>query len=78
MNSNRDKYKSLCDLYCKYRQLVQFISEKANEDIANIKVCELDNIVQKVEDFPIPYSFYKKQSIKFVPDFENLVIFYGG
>lgn len=74
---NDIRYKILCKLYNRYKSAISVILSNLNKkSIANAKMNELDSIMCEIEKYPISWSFYKNQSIKFSSDFENLVIFY--
>lgn len=73
---NESNYKILCGLYTRYIVLIKNIVENVLEDpIADKKVNELDHIIREVDKHPIQWSFYDKQSTKFVHDFESIVVF---
>ena len=74
---NDIRYKILCKLYNRYRSAISVALSNLNEkQIADAKMNELDSILCEIEKYPISWSFYKNQSIKFSSDFESLVIFY--
>lgn len=74
---NEVRYKILCKLYVRYKLAIKSALENANkdDDVADEKMSELDYILQEVEKFPIPWSYYKNQEMRFSQDFECLVIF---
>lgn len=75
---NEIRYKILCRLHQQYLLAIKTVVENVySKSIANPKVYELDNILQEIETLPISWEFYKHQKVKFVPDFENLVVFTG-
>lgn len=74
--SVNSRYKILCKLYKKYKSSMRVI--KPNEFSLceiRIKADDLNKIMQEIEKFPIPWSFYTKQKFRFSYDFETLVIF---
>lgn len=74
--SYKSNYDELCKLHEKYRQLVHNIVINAylNRCIKN-EALELDKIMKAIETLPLSWDFYKKQKIKFIQEFESLVIF---
>lgn len=75
-STNETYYRVLCRLYSRYKLAVKIATENAYEKpIADAKVNELDSILLEIEKYPIPWSYYDRQSIKFTQDFESLVIF---
>lgn len=72
---NEIRYKMLCKLHHNYVSIIKYIVENVYTKLANEKVCELDYILEEIENLPISWEYYKKQKFKFIPDFENLIIF---
>lgn len=74
---NEVRYKLLCDLYYKYKSAISTVINNVGKEIlADNKLNELDKILAEVENYPISWCFYKKQSLQFSQEFENLIIFY--
>ena len=73
---NEIRFKILCKLYTRYKAAVKIAVERASDHpIADAKVNELDAILLQIEKYPIPWSFYMKQDVRFSAEFENLIIF---
>lgn len=73
---NEIRYKILCKLYTRYKLAIKIALDNANErPIADAKMNELESILQEIEKYPISWSYYKNQEMKFTLDFESLVIF---
>jgi len=73
---NETHYKVLCKLYNRYKSAVKIALENAYErPIADAKMNEIDVILQEIEKYPIPWSYYNRQESRFSSEFENLIIF---
>ena len=73
--SPETRFKNLCRLYSKYKSAVNAVTENVHSRAANIRVRELDVIVQDIENFPISWKYYSSTGVKFAQDFEDLIIF---
>ena len=74
--SQEHNYCILCKLYKKYKSAIHVVKHyDPTLCTLNIKVAEVNTIMQEIEKFPISWEFYNKQNLKFSHDFENLVIF---
>jgi hypothetical protein len=65
-------YSVLCELYSVYTSIVSSICSK-NSSVDD-SLC-IDDILRKIESYPITWKFYAQQSFKFSQDFEDLIIF---
>lgn len=76
--SNKYNYKLLCKLYNRYKKAVNIAIKNAKfRPIANAKVNEIESILEKIERYPVSWSYYSKQKLKFSPEFEFMVIFHS-
>lgn len=74
---NEIRFKILNSLYERYTLAISIASNNSSKpSYANAKVNELDTILEEIEKYPISWSYYNSQPIKFSQDFENLIIFY--
>ena len=65
-------YSVLCELHLVYTSIVSSIC--SNNSSVDDSLC-VDDILRKIEDYPITWKFYAQQSFKFSQDFEDLIIF---
>lgn len=65
-------YSILCELYSVYTSIVTSICSK-NSSVDD-SLC-IDDILRKIESYPITWKFYAQQSFKFSQGFEDLIIF---
>ncbi len=68
-------YSILCELYSIYTSVVSSIYSK-NSSVDD-SLC-VDDILCKIESYPITWKFYAQQPFKFSQDFEDLIIFKDG
>jgi hypothetical protein len=65
-------YSVLCELYSVYTSIVSSIYSKISS--VDDSIC-IDDLLRKIESYPITWKFYAQQSFKFSQDFEDLIIF---
>ena len=74
--SVKSRYRVLCKLHSRYKSCVKFVLENVYEDFASeCRIIEIEKVLNEIEKFPIPWEFYNAQRFKFLPEFEELVVF---
>lgn len=74
--SIKSRYNMLRKLHNKYKICIKIALENTPENpIADDMMIVLDKILNEIENFPIPWTYYNKQKFKFSQEFEDLIIF---